>query len=76
MYQNEIWIFDYPKFTEPFKESIRVNAEPIAKEHGIEIEFIRKSGVRNESIISKKIAKQGAHPGIVHILCNGDMQYL
>jgi len=68
MYQNEVRIFDYPKFAEPFKETIRVNAEQIAKENGIEIEFIRKAGVRKESIISDKIAKRGTHPGIVHIL--------
>jgi DNA-binding MarR family transcriptional regulator len=68
MYQNGIRIFDYPKFAEPFKESIRSNAERIAKENGVEIEFIRKSGVRKESIISDKIKKRGDHPGIVHII--------
>lgn len=68
MYENGIKIFDYPKFAEPFKETIRANAERIAKEHGVEIEFIRKSGVRKESIISEKIEKRGDHPGIVHII--------
>jgi predicted transcriptional regulator len=68
MYQNEVRIFDYPKFAEPFKETIRSNAERIAKEHGIEIEFIRKTGIRKESIISEKVAKRGSHPGIVHII--------
>ncbi len=68
IYDNGIKIFDYPKFAEPFKEAIRANAERIAKEHGIEIEFIRKAGVRKESIISEKIEKRGNHPGIVHII--------
>ncbi|HKK58602.1 MAG TPA: hypothetical protein VJ937_03935 [Salinivirga sp.] len=68
MYQNGIRIFDYPKFAEPFKESIRSNAERIAKENEVEIEFIRKSGIRKESIISDKIKKRGDHPGIVHII--------
>src|SRR5665811_2087582 len=68
MYQNGVRIFDYPKFAEPFKESIRANAECIAQEQGIEIEFIRKSGVRKESIISKKIETRGNHPGIIHII--------
>jgi len=68
MYQNGVRIFDYPKFAEPFKESIRSNAERIAKENGLEIEYIRKSGVRKESIISDKIKKRGDHPGIVHII--------
>lgn len=60
-------IFDYPKFAEPFKETIRANAERIAKEHGVEIEFIRKAGIRKESIISEKIEKRGNHSGIVHL---------
>jgi hypothetical protein len=34
----------------------------------VEIEFIRKAGVRKESIISEKIEKRGNHPGIVHII--------
>jgi hypothetical protein len=34
----------------------------------LEIEFIRKAGVRKESIISEKIEKRGYHPGIVHII--------
>ncbi len=68
LYQNQVRIFDYPKFAEPFKEKIRLNAERIAKEHGIEIEFIRKTGIRKESIISEKVEKRGSHPGIVHII--------
>jgi len=68
MYEKGIKIFDYPKFAEPFKDTIRANAERIAKEHGLEIEFIRKSGIRKESIISEKIEKRGNHPGIVHII--------
>ncbi len=68
MSQSNIRIFDYPKFAEPFKETIRSNAEQIAKEHGVEIEFIRKVSVRKESIISEKIEKRGNDPGIVHII--------
>lgn len=68
MYKKGVKIFDYPKFAEPFKEAIRANAEQIAEEHGVEIEFVRKSGVRKESIISDKIKKRGDHPGIVHII--------
>jgi predicted transcriptional regulator len=68
LYKNNVKIFDYPRFAEPFKEAIRTNAERIAKEHNIEIEFIRKSGVRKESIIAEKIGQRGNHPGIVHII--------
>ena len=68
MYQKGVRIFDYPKFAETFKETIRANAERIAKEHGVEIEFIRKVSIRKESIISEKIKERGDHPGIVHII--------
>lgn len=38
-----IRIFDFPKFAEPLNKGIRQNAEKIAKENGVEIEFIRKT---------------------------------
>ena len=68
MYQKGIKIFDYPKFAEPFKDAIRANAERIAKEQGLTIDFIRKTSTRKETIISDKIKERGDHPGIVHIL--------
>ena len=73
LYENGIKIFDYPKFAEPFKDSIRANAEHIAQENGIEIEFIGKADVRKESIISEKIRERGDHPGIVHIISSMEL---
>jgi DNA-binding MarR family transcriptional regulator len=73
LYENGIKIFDYPKFAEPFKDSIRANAERIAQENGIEIEFIGKADVRKESIISEKIRERGDHPGIVHIISSMEL---
>ena len=66
--QNDIRIFDYPKFAEPYKNRIRANAEKIAKEAGIEMEFIRKSGIRKEDLIQKKLQERPDHTGLVHIL--------
>jgi hypothetical protein len=68
LYANQIRIFDYPRFAEPLRDEIRENAEKIAKENDIEIEHIRKKGVRKESIIEKIIEKRGTHPGLVHII--------
>ena len=51
-----------------FWEKLRNNAENIAKENGIEIEFIQQKGVRKESIIEKILEKRGTAPGIAHIL--------
>ena len=67
-YQKGLRIFDYATFAEPFREQLKANAEALAKSSGIEIEFIRKSGVRKEAIIEKKIKQRGNHPGIVHII--------
>ena len=68
MYGHDIRIFDYPKFAEQFRDQLRANAEKIAKENGIEIEFIAKSKTRKEKIISEKIEQRGKQPGLVHIL--------
>ena len=68
LYQHEIRIFDYPKFAEQFRDKLKANAEKIAKENGIEIEFVSKAKNRKEKIISEKIEKKGNQPGLVHIL--------
>jgi len=63
-----IRIFDYTKFAEPLRDEIRSNAEKLAKENGIEIEFLRKRNVRKEAIVEKILAQRGNHPGLVCIL--------
>lgn len=63
MYQKGVKIFDYPKFAEPFKDQIRANAERIAKDQGLTIEFIRNSSIRKESIISEKIKSEAIIQG-------------
>jgi hypothetical protein len=40
---RNIRIFDYPRFAQKLRDDIRINAEAIAKEHGIEIQFIQKT---------------------------------
>jgi hypothetical protein len=52
----------------PLQDVIRTNAEAIAKENGLSIEFIRKSkGFRKEDRVQKIIQSRGDHPGLVHI---------
>ena len=60
-------IFDYPKFAEPFRNQLRENAEALAKENGIEIEFVRQRNVRKEDLVKAAIAKRGEHAGLVCI---------
>ena len=66
--RHGIRLFDYPRWAEPFREKIRANAEALAAQHGVEIEFIRKiNGFRKEDRIQKIIAQRGNHPGLVHV---------
>jgi len=64
---NGIRIFDYQKFAEPLRNELRNNAEKIAKDNHVEIEFVTNK-VRKEALISKIVEKRGNHPGIVHII--------
>jgi hypothetical protein len=63
-----IRLFDYPRFAEPYRDQIRENAERLAKENGIEIEFMRKTSFRKDARIAEVLAERGDHPGLVHIL--------
>lgn len=63
-----IRIFDYARFAEPLRDRIRSNAEKLAEENGIDIEFVRKSTVRKETIVERILAERGDEPGLVCIL--------
>lgn len=52
---------------EPFRNRIRENAEKMAAEAGIEIEFIRKRNFRNEDRVKDIIARRGEQAGLVCI---------
>ena len=63
-----IRLFDYPRFVEPLREEIRHNAERLAQEYGLEIEFIRSvHAFRKEDRIRAIVERRGDHPGLVHI---------
>jgi hypothetical protein len=63
-----IRLFDYARFTEPLREEIRQNAERLAREHGLEIEFIRSvHAFRKEDRIRAILDQRGEQPGLVHI---------
>ena len=68
LYREGIRIFDYPEFAKGLRDDIRANAEAIAREHGLEIEFISKGGqFRKAERVREIIAERGDHPGLVHI---------
>lgn len=65
---HNVRIFDYPSFVEPLRDTIRANAESIAKEQGLEIEFIRSvHAFRKEDRIRAIMTQRGDDPGLVHI---------
>jgi hypothetical protein len=64
---NKIRIFDYPRFAEPLRNQLRDNAEKVAQDNGLQIEFIKKKNFRKADRIEQIIKKRGDHPGMVHI---------
>lgn len=68
LYSKGVRIFDYPKFAEPFREELRATAEQLAKDNGIEIEFVAKTHIRKEDLVKKVLDKRGNRPGLVHII--------
>ena len=69
LYARQIRIFDYPKFAEPLREAIRENAERVARENGIQIEFVRsRKSYRKEDRVQEIVKQRGEHPGLVCIL--------
>ena len=65
LFANQVRIFDYPRFADPFRNRLRENAEQLAAANGIEIEFFRKRNVRKEDRVKEILGKRGEHPGLV-----------
>ncbi len=67
-YANNIRIFDFMEWAKPFTEEVRKNAENIAKENNLELEFISKiKNFKKKERIEEIINQRGDHPGLVHI---------
>ena len=67
LWRRKIKVYDYTQFTEPLRDELRDNAERLALENGLKIEYIRKRGLRKEKRIKKILRERGDHPGLVHI---------
>jgi hypothetical protein len=65
---NHIRIFDYPRFAEPLRNSIRDQAAALAAAAGITIEHIGKKHIRKEAVVAKVLQQRGDHPGLVHVI--------
>jgi hypothetical protein len=67
-YGNKIKIFEFAQFSHPLTEKVRANAEKIAQDNGIKIEFIRKlRAFRKDDRIQEIIKETGKKEGLVHI---------
>lgn len=65
---NNIRIFDFSNFSQPLTQQVRANAQRIAEENGIEIEFIRKlRAFRKDDRIQEIIRETGKSEGLIHI---------
>jgi hypothetical protein len=68
LYGHRVRIFDYPRWAQPLREALRENAERLAAEKGLEIEFIRRAkSFRKEDKIHQVLQQRGEHPGLVWI---------
>ena len=67
LYSKEIRIFDYAKFAEGLRETIRKQIDILVAESGVSVQYLNKSGIRKESLVSAILKKRGDAPGIVCI---------
>jgi hypothetical protein len=66
---QHIPIFDYPKWAQPLRDSLRENMERIAAENGLEIEFVRsRKSFRKEDRVKAILNQRGEQSGVVCIL--------
>jgi predicted transcriptional regulator len=68
LYSKDIRIFDYAKFAEGHRDTLRKQIDSIVSESGVEVQYLKKSGIRKESLVSDILKKRGDHAGIVCIL--------
>jgi hypothetical protein len=67
LYRNGVRIFDYPRWASELRDQIRQNAELVAKQCDLAIEFLRSAHVRKESLVKQILDKRGGHEGMVCI---------
>jgi hypothetical protein len=61
-------LFDYTQWADPLRNELRQNTERLAREAGLEIEFIRRlKAFRKEERVKSILAERGDQPGLVHI---------
>jgi hypothetical protein len=64
---RNIKIFDFIKWAGPLTDSIKAQAEAVAAQAGLQVDFIRKKNFRKEQRIEEILKKRGRHPGLVWV---------
>lgn len=67
LHHHNIRIFDYAQFAKPLADQMRDNAQSLADQAGIEIDYIRKANFRKEDRVREVLQRRGDQPGLVHI---------
>ena len=65
---KSIRIFDYAQYAEELRDTIRKHIDSIEKESGVKVQYLKKSGIRKESLVSDILKQRGYACGIVCIL--------
>ena len=59
--------FDLGVFAEPLRDQVRDNALRLARQAGLEIQYLERKGLRKEARGAEMLERRGRHPGLVHI---------
>lgn len=59
--------FDLGVFAEPLRDQVRDNAILLARQAGLEIQYLERKGLRKEERGAEILERRGRHPGLVHI---------
>ena len=60
-------IFDFVVFAKPLTDRIKANAEALAAEAGLKVDYIRRKNFRKEDKVKAVLAERGDHPGLVWV---------
>jgi hypothetical protein len=59
--------FELGRLAEPLRDALRDHAVQLAREAGLEVEFIPRKNFRKEERIAELLARRGSQPGLVHV---------
>jgi hypothetical protein len=62
---RNIRCFDLGVFAEPLRDQVRDNALLLARQAGLEIQYLERKGLRKEARVAEILEKRGRHPGWV-----------